>query len=144
MNVDVKPASGIAAMMSEPPDIQSVGIIGAGQMGNGIAHICALAGLPVTMVDIKSDALTRAMAILGRNMDRQVSRTLITADQRDEALARISPSPDVAPRSDADLVIEAATEKEEVKRAIFRGLVPHLKPPAMLASNTSSISITRL
>jgi 3-hydroxybutyryl-CoA dehydrogenase len=144
MNIDVKPASGIASMVSEPPDIQSVGIIGAGQMGNGIAHVCALAGLPVTMVDIKSDALTRAMAILGRNMDRQVSRTLITADQRDEALARISTSTDVDALSDTDLVIEAATEKEEVKRAIFKDLVPHLKPSAMLASNTSSISITRL
>src|SRR3954452_11707717 len=144
MNINVKPASGIATMVSEPPDIQSVGIIGAGQMGNGIAHVCALAGLSVTMVDVKSDALTRAMATLGRNMDRQVSRTLITADQRDEALARISTSTDVDALSDADLVIEAATEKEEVKRAIFKDLVPHLKPSAMLASNTSSISITRL
>jgi 3-hydroxybutyryl-CoA dehydrogenase len=144
MNIDVKPASGIATMVSEPPDIQSVGIIGAGQMGNGIAHVCALAGLSVTMVDIKAEALTRALATMGRNMDRQVSRTLITADQRDEALARVTTSTDIDALSDVDLVIEAATEKEDVKRAIFKDLVPHLKPSAMLASNTSSISITRL
>jgi len=134
----------MAAMVTEPPDIQSVGIIGAGQMGNGIAHICALAGLPVIMVDVKADALTKAMATMGRNMDRQVSRSLITADQRDEALARISTATDVAALSQSDLVVEAATEKEEIKRAIFKELVPHLKPSAMLASNTSSISITRL
>jgi 3-hydroxybutyryl-CoA dehydrogenase len=131
-------------MVSEPPDILSVGVIGAGQMGNGIAHVCALAGLPVVMLDIKQEALTKAMATMGRNLDRQVSRTLITADQRDEALARITTSTDYDAMADADLVIEAATEKEDLKRLVFKELVPHLKPSAMLASNTSSISITRL
>jgi 3-hydroxybutyryl-CoA dehydrogenase len=144
MNVDVKPAGGIAPMVTEPPDIGSVGVIGAGQMGNGIAHVCALAGLPVTIVDIKQDALTKAMTLMARNMDRQVNRSIITSDQRDEALARIKTSTDYAAFADADLVIEAATEKEDLKRQIFKSLIPNLKPSCMVASNTSSISITRL
>jgi 3-hydroxybutyryl-CoA dehydrogenase len=144
MNVDVKPASGLAPMVTEPPDIASVGVIGAGQMGNGIAHVCALAGLPVTIVDIKQDALTKAMTLMARNMDRQVNRSLISSDQRDEALARIKTSTDYAAFADADFVIEAATEKEDVKRQIFKLLIPNLKHSCMLASNTSSISITRL
>ena len=144
MNVDVKPAAGMAPMVTEPPDIDSVGVIGAGQMGNGIAHVCALAGLPVTIVDIKPEALTKAMAIMARNMERQVKRSLITSDQRDEALARVRTSTDYAVFADADLVIEAATEKEDLKRLIFKSLIPHLKPSCLVASNTSSISITRL
>src|ERR1700742_2989952 len=103
MNADVKSASGqpgatpnLAPMVTEPPDIRSVGVIGAGQMGNGIAHVCALAGLPVTIVDIKPEALAKAMDIMGRNMERQVNRSLITSDQRDEALARVSTSTDYA------------------------------------------------
>jgi 3-hydroxybutyryl-CoA dehydrogenase len=137
-------ASGPAAMVTEPPEITSVGIIGAGQMGNGIAHVCALAGLPVILLDIKPEALTKAMDIMGRNMERQVNRSIITSDQRDEALARVRTSTDYAAFNDLDLVIEAATEKEDLKRLIFKSLIPNLKPDCMVASNTSSISITRL
>ena len=144
MTLDVKPATATTTSIAEPPEIRSVGIVGAGQMGNGIAHVCAVAGLPVILLDIKPDALTKSLAILGRNMDRQVKRSLITADQRDEALARVTTSTDYASLSDADLVIEAATEKEELKRVVFKALIPHLKPSCMIASNTSSISITRL
>jgi 3-hydroxybutyryl-CoA dehydrogenase len=144
MNIDVKPAPASTAMLVEPPEIARIGVIGAGQMGNGIAHVCALAGLDVRLLDAKQDALDRGMATISRNMDRQVNRTLISAEDKMEALARIHLGQDYAMFDDADLVVEAATEKEDVKRAIFKQLVPHLKPTAMLASNTSSISITRL
>src|SRR5215208_6392694 len=127
MNIDVTPAAGMAAMVTEPTEIQSVGVIGAGQMGNGIAHICALAGLPVIMLDIKQDAFDKAMAVMVRNMDRQVSRSLITAAQRDEALARITTSTDYGSFAKTYLVIEAATEKEELKRIVFKALIPNLK-----------------
>jgi 3-hydroxybutyryl-CoA dehydrogenase len=144
MNIDVKPAPASTTMLVEPPVIARVGVIGAGQMGNGIAHVCALAGLDVRMLDAKQDALDRGLATISRNMDRQVNRTLISAEDKIEALARIHPGQDYAMFDDADLVIEAATEKEDVKRAIFKQLLPHLKPAALVASNTSSISITRL
>jgi 3-hydroxybutyryl-CoA dehydrogenase len=144
MNVDVKPAAGIAPMVTEPPEINTIGVIGAGQMGNGIAHVCALAGLPVTIVDIKPDALAKALSLMARNMDRQVNRSIITSDQRDEALARVKTATDYAAFADADLVIEAATEKEDLKRQIFKSLIPNLTPSCLVASNTSSISITRL
>ncbi|HVY18210.1 MAG TPA: 3-hydroxybutyryl-CoA dehydrogenase [Rhodopila sp.] len=140
MDTDVKPA----LLTTDIPEIRSVGVVGAGQMGNGIAHVCALAGLPVTMVDIKQEALTKALATMARNMDRQVNRTLITADQRDEALARVKTSTDYAAFADADFVIEAATEKEDIKRAIYKALIPSLRPSCLLATNTSSISVTRL
>jgi 3-hydroxybutyryl-CoA dehydrogenase len=119
-------------------------VVGAGQMGNGIAHVCALAGLPVTMLDVKPEPLKKAMTSIARNLDRQVNRSLISSQDRDEALARITTSTDYAAFEDADFVIESATEKEDVKRAVFKLLTPHLKPSCMLASNTSSISITRL
>ncbi|HUD58661.1 MAG TPA: 3-hydroxybutyryl-CoA dehydrogenase [Acetobacteraceae bacterium] len=144
MNVEVKPGAVSSGLLAEPPEIASLGVIGAGQMGNGIAHVSALAGLPVIMLDVKAAALERAMGTITRNMDRQVNRKLISEEDRDDALARIRTTTDYAALGDADLVIEAATEKEEVKHAIFRLLTPHLKPSAMLASNTSSISITRL
>ena len=124
--------------------IQKVGIIGAGQMGNGISHVCAAAGLDVVMLDVKADALARAMATIGRNMDRQVTKGTLTAEAKDAALARITTTSDYTSFGDCDLVIEAATEKEELKRSIFKTLVPHLSATAMIASNTSSISITRL
>ena len=126
------------------PPIGRIGVIGAGQMGNGIAHVCALAGLDVVMLDAKSDALDRAMAVMGRNMDRQVARKLIGEADKAAALARIVTSADYAAFGACDLVIEAATEKEEVKRAIYKAAIPHLAPACILASNTSSISITRL
>jgi 3-hydroxybutyryl-CoA dehydrogenase len=126
------------------PAIQKVGVIGAGQMGNGIAHVCAASGIAAVMLDVKADALARAMATIGRNMDRQVTKGTLTAEAKAEALARIATTSDYADFGDCDLVIEAATEKEELKRSIFKTLVPHLAPHAMVASNTSSISITRL
>ena len=128
----------------EVPEIRSIGIVGAGQMGSGIAHVAALAGLPVAMVDISAAALDKARATIAKNMERQIARTLITAEQRDEAMARISASTDYASFNGTDFVIEAATEKEAIKHEVFKALMPHLKPGAMVASNTSSISITRL
>jgi 3-hydroxybutyryl-CoA dehydrogenase len=143
MNVDVKPSAANINLI-EPMEIASVGVIGGGQMGNGIAHVCALAGLPVVLLDVKAEALTKAMATMARNMDRQVNRSIISSDDRDGALARITTSTDYAAFGDSDLVIEAATEKEDVKRLIFDKLTPKLKPSCLIASNTSSISITRL
>src|SRR5271157_4696627 len=144
MNVEVKPLPASGTLLAEPPEIARVGIVGAGQMGNGIAHVCALAGLPVMMLDVKPEALGRAMDTIAHNMDRQVNRKLITAGDKNEALARIVPTTNYPELGDADLVIEAATEKEDVKCAVYKLLTPHLKPSCMLASNTSSISITRL
>jgi 3-hydroxybutyryl-CoA dehydrogenase len=144
MNVEVKPAPAAGALLAEPQEIARVGVIGAGQMGNGIAHVCALAGLDVILLDVKSSALDAAVKTITRNMDRQVNRKLIAEDDKFDALARIHTSQDYAELADADFVIEAATEKEEVKLAIYKLLTPHLKPACMLASNTSSISITRL
>jgi 3-hydroxybutyryl-CoA dehydrogenase len=144
MNVEVKASPAGSNLLAEPPTIARIGVVGAGQMGNGIAHVCALAGLPVTMLDSKANALGKAMATITRNLDRQVNRSLISAEDKDAALARIATTGDYAAFSDTDLVIESATEKEEVKHTIFKALTPHLKPACLLASNTSSISITRL
>ena len=125
-------------------DIGSVGVIGAGQMGNGISHICALAGIAVTMLDVKQDALTKAMAVMAKNLDRQVAKGGITAADKEAALGRVVTTTDYAGFSGCDLVIEAATEKEELKKAIYKTLLPHLRSECIIASNTSSISITRL
>jgi 3-hydroxybutyryl-CoA dehydrogenase len=144
VNVEVKSAANPVAETLATPVIASVGVIGAGQMGNGIAHVCALAGLPVTMVDVNPAALDKARATMARNMDRQVAKGQILAADKDAALARVAVSTGMAALGDCDIVIEAATEREEVKQAIFKDLCPHLKPSAILASNTSSISITRL
>jgi 3-hydroxybutyryl-CoA dehydrogenase len=144
MTVDVTTAPVAADAMLATPVIARMGVVGAGQMGNGIAHVCALAGLPVVMMDAKAEALPKAMAVIERNMDRQIARKLITPEDKVLALARISATTDYAAFGACDLVIEAATEKEEVKLAIFKLLTPHLKPSCMIASNTSSISITRL
>ena len=144
MNVDVNPGFGSSSMAAVPPDIRQIGIIGAGQMGSGIAHVCALAGLSVTVVDVKQDALTKALATIARNMDRQVNRSVISSDARDAALVQIHTATDFSALGTADLVIEAATEKEDVKRSIYKALTPSLKPEFLIASNTSSISITRL
>ena len=124
--------------------IRKVGIIGAGQMGNGIAHVCSLAGIPVVINDIAAPRLKEALATINGNMARQVSRKRITEDQKQAALKLITTADGYDGLSDCDLVIEAATEKEEVKRKIFTQLCPSLKPEALVASNTSSISITRL
>ena len=124
--------------------IERVGIIGAGQMGNGIAHVFALAGYEVVMNDINADALTAAVQRIDKNMERQVSRDAISADAKAEALRRIDTTTTLTDLGQTDLIIEAATEREAIKSAIFEDLVPHLKPDTILTSNTSSISITRL
>ena len=124
--------------------IQTVGVIGAGQMGNGIAHVFALAGYDVVMTDISQDAMDKALSLIDRNLERQVGRGKIDADAKKSAMARIRTTLRLADLGQCDLVIEAATERETVKQAIFEDLVPHLKPTTILTSNTSSISITRL
>jgi 3-hydroxybutyryl-CoA dehydrogenase len=124
--------------------IKTVGIIGAGQMGNGIAHVVALAGFDVAMHDVKKEAVEKARSTIERNMARQVSRGVITDADMRAALNRIGYAADLGAVGEADLIIEAATEDEAVKRKIFIDLCPRLKKAAMLASNTSSISITRL
>ena len=124
--------------------IRKVGIIGAGQMGNGIAHVCSLAGIPVVLNDAVPARLKEGLATINGNMARQVSRKRITEQDKEAALKRIATSEALDGLSDCDLVIEAATEKEEVKRRIFQDLCPVLKPETLVASNTSSISITRL
>jgi 3-hydroxybutyryl-CoA dehydrogenase len=125
-------------------EIRSVGVIGAGQMGNGIAHVCALAGYDVLITDIKQEALDSALTQIDRNMSRQVSRGLITDEEKTAAQERIRSTLTLTDLGQMDLVIEAATERETVKDAIFKELVPALKPETILTSNTSSISITRL
>ncbi|MEP3843844.1 MAG: 3-hydroxybutyryl-CoA dehydrogenase [Paracoccaceae bacterium] len=124
--------------------IKSIGIVGAGQMGNGIAHVMALAEYDVILNDVSSDTLSAAIASIQSNLDRQVSRQKITEDDKVAALARIRTTQELAQLGSSDLVIEAATERETVKQAIFEDLLPHLKPHTILTSNTSSISITRL
>ena len=125
-------------------DIRRIGIIGAGQMGRGIAHVCALAGLDVVLSDANAAALAQAHDTIGSNLSRQVARGRIKEEDKAAALARIKAAGGYWDFADCDIVIEAATEKEAVKREIFKELVPVLKPEALIASNTSSISITRL
>jgi 3-hydroxybutyryl-CoA dehydrogenase len=136
-----RPGEGAAA--GPAAEIKSVAIIGAGQMGNGIAHVVSLGGYDVVINDIRKEAVDAALSTIRRNMNRQVSRGLITDAEMETALKRIKFA-DLETVGQADLIIEAATEDEQVKRKIFTDLVPKLKKNAMLASNTSSISITRL
>ena len=124
--------------------LRRIGIIGAGQMGGGIAHVCALAGIDVVVTDINEEALQRGRQAIERNLGRQVARGTIREEDKAAALARIHMGLDYALFADCDMVIEAATEKEEIKREIFKKLMPHLKSDALIATNTSSISITRL
>lgn len=124
--------------------INKLGVIGAGLMGNGIAHVASLSGIPVVLMDVQQQALDRALATMAKNMDRQVSKGSVSSDDRDAALARIVTATDNSAFADCDMVIEAATENEEIKKKIFAALCPVLKPDAFLASNTSSIPITRL
>jgi len=124
--------------------IKKIGVIGAGQMGNGIAHVAALAGYEVKLLDVEQERLDKGLVTIGRNMDRQIRRKTITEKDKAAALARIETGLDYAIFGDCDVVIEAATENEEVKRTIFKALVPHLNDHALVATNTSSLSITRL
>ena len=125
-------------------DIQHVGVVGAGQMGSGIAHVFALAGFDILMTDISAEGLSKAVALIDRNIERQVSRGKVTAEAKAKALGHIKTTLKLAELGACDLIIEAATERETVKQAIFEDLQPHLKPGTILTSNTSSISITRL
>jgi 3-hydroxybutyryl-CoA dehydrogenase len=124
--------------------IKKIGIIGAGQMGSGIAHVVALAGFDVKVNDVNVDRIKAGIATINGNMARQVSKKRITEEDRQAALKRIAPADNFDALGDCDLVIEAATEKEEVKRQIFGKLCPSLKADAIIGTNTSSISITRL
>ena len=125
-------------------NIQSVGVIGAGQMGNGIAHVCALAGYTVMLNDMSGDRIKAGMATINGNMAKQVAKKTITEDARKNALALIKPAEKFDAMAGCDIVIESAAEKEDIKRKIFSDLCASLKPEAIIASNTSSISITRL
>ena len=124
--------------------IQKVAVIGSGQMGAGIAHVCALSGLDVTLIDIAQDQLDAAMAGIERNLGRQVARDKITESDMAAALSRIAPAMGLDGVAACDLVIEAVAEDEAVKRSIYEAICPTLKPEALIATNTSSISVTRL
>jgi 3-hydroxybutyryl-CoA dehydrogenase len=134
-----KPSDGIGIMA-----IETVGIIGAGQMGGGIAQVAASAGYKVVLYDVAADRIEKGLATVSGNLARMVASGKLTEDARKEALARISGATEMSGLAGADLVIEAATEDETVKRKIYAQLCPQLNPEAILATNTSSISITRL
>jgi 3-hydroxybutyryl-CoA dehydrogenase len=123
---------------------RTIGVIGAGQMGNGIAHVCALSGFKVLLNDVAADRISEGLATISGNLARQVSRQRISDEQRQAAIQRISPAETLDELAECDIVIEAATEKEEIKRKIFTALCPLLKPETIIGTNTSSISITRL
>ena len=125
-------------------DIQRVGVVGAGTMGNGIAHVFARSGFRVVLCDVEQRFLDRGLAALGKNLDREVAKNKITAEEKQKALGRIETAVDRARLADCDFVVEAATEKLEIKAQIFRDLDKLCRPEVILASNTSSISITRL
>ncbi|RED11140.1 3-hydroxybutyryl-CoA dehydrogenase [Pontivivens insulae] len=125
-------------------EIRTVGVVGAGQMGNGIAHVFALAGFDVTLNDISQDALDQSVETIRNNLDRQVGRGKLEETARDAALSRITTTATLSDLGPSDLIIEAATEREDIKHAIFAELAPHLGDQTILTSNTSSISITRL
>ncbi len=127
-----------------PMEIRKIGVIGAGQMGSGIAHVCSLAGLDITLNDISPDRAKAGLSVIDANMQRQAGKGAISDDDRQAALKRITLASDYEALGDCDIVIEAATEDEQIKRKIYSDLCPSLKPDAMVATNTSSISITRL
>ena len=124
--------------------IQIIGVVGAGQMGNGIAHVAAQAGFDIRLLDANPDSLSKAIATITANMDRQIKKGALTEEAKAKAIGKIKTGTDYAIFADADLVIEAATENEAIKREIFKKLCPALSKNALVASNTSSISITRL
>ncbi|WP_417832708.1 3-hydroxybutyryl-CoA dehydrogenase [Terasakiella sp.] len=125
-------------------EIKTIGVIGAGQMGNGIAHVAAVSGFTVKLIDVSADALENAVATIKKNLDRQVKKEKISGEDRDTAMALIETSTAMSALASADLVIEAATENEEIKKMIFKQVCEVVGPECLLASNTSSISITRL
>ncbi|MAF95994.1 MAG: 3-hydroxybutyryl-CoA dehydrogenase [Rhodospirillaceae bacterium] len=125
-------------------DFKKIGIIGSGQMGKGIAHVCAVAGLDVCLMDANADVIKKAKDDIEKNMDRRVARQEISEDDKKKALDRIATGKDYKGFKGCQLVIEAATEDEQIKKEILRDLCKNLDPEALIASNTSSISITRL
>jgi 3-hydroxybutyryl-CoA dehydrogenase len=125
-------------------DIKTVGVIGAGQMGAGIAHVCALNGYDVLLNDVSPDQIDKGLDAVRKGLERQVAKGQVSQGEMDAVMGRVKAAPDYASLGDADIVIEAATENEDIKKDIFRGVCSHLKAEALLASNTSSISITRL
>jgi 3-hydroxybutyryl-CoA dehydrogenase len=135
---------GASSATPSPDRLQRIGVIGAGQMGGGIAHVCALAGLDVVLSDVGDVALQHGREAIERNLARQVARGRIREDEKDRAMARIATGIGYGLFGDCDMVIEAAVEKEDVKREIFKQLTPKLRRGALIATNTSSISITRL
>ncbi|MDO8606062.1 MAG: 3-hydroxybutyryl-CoA dehydrogenase [Phaeospirillum sp.] len=124
--------------------IQKIGVIGAGQMGSGIAHVCAASGFDIILLDISEEALKKGLGVIQKNLSRAVSKGKLTEAEMTGTLSRIKTTTAYADFGDSDLVIEAATEDEKIKRLIFQQLCPVLKPEAHIASNTSSLSITRL
>jgi 3-hydroxybutyryl-CoA dehydrogenase len=131
-------------MGAMPSEIQKIGVIGAGQMGSGIAHVCSLAGLDIVLSDVSAERAEAGLEVIDGNMQRQTGKGAITEGDRKAALARIKPVEGLKGFNECDIVIEAATEDEQIKRKIFAELCPLLRPDAMVATNTSSISITRL
>jgi 3-hydroxybutyryl-CoA dehydrogenase len=133
-------------IQTPPPEaaLQTIGVVGAGQMGNGIAHVAALSGCDVLLLDAKPEAVTAALATISKNLDRQVAKGTIDVEARTAAFARITPARGYADFAPCDMVLEAATEREDIKRAVFKSAIPHIRPDCILATNTSSISVTRL
>ncbi|NOZ95127.1 MAG: 3-hydroxybutyryl-CoA dehydrogenase [Acidobacteria bacterium] len=125
-------------------NIRTIGVVGAGQMGNGIAHVAALSGYKVVLSDIETSILDRAVATISKNMERQVAKGRLTSEEKEAALGQIATTTHLSAHREADLVVEAAMEKFEIKAEIFRQLDEECPPTTILASNTSSISITRL
>ena len=125
-------------------EIKTVGVVGAGQMGSGIAHVCALSGYDVLLNDVSQEQIDKGLDTVRRYLERQVSKGQVEQAEMDRVLARVKPAAGYEALANADIVIEAATEDEAIKKDIFRGVCEHLKKGALLASNTSSISITRL
>ena len=130
--------------MGTSMSIERIGVIGAGQMGTGIAHVLSLAGYGVLLEDISPEQVDKSVALVRKNLGRQAARGLIDEDLIEPAMARIKTAPGLDAMGDCDLVIEAALEDEALKRSIFKELCPYLKPTALIATNTSSISVTRL
>ncbi len=144
MDVAVKAENKAKPDARPVPDIKQIGIVGAGQMGSGIAHVIALGKYDVLLNDIRKEAVDKALVLIEKNMARQVSKGLVKEADMKSALSRITFAPDLDAFATCDMVIEAATEDEAIKRKIFQELCPKLKPSALLATNTSSLSITRL
>jgi 3-hydroxybutyryl-CoA dehydrogenase len=142
--VKERPMARSARNGETPPTIRKIGVVGAGQMGNGIAHVCALSGFHVLLNDVAAERISEGLATINGNLARQVSRKRITEEERQAAIKRITPANTLDALVECDLVIEAATEKEDVKRKIFGTLCPALRPETIVGTNTSSISITRL